>query len=140
VLVFDQLGGRPGFSAAEYLAERGHAVTLVTPMIYPGYGIETLGWRLIYQRLLERGVEFRPLVTLAGVERDHVRLRHVYTGAEERADGFETIVTATLPRARNSLYRELKDVVPEIHLIGDAAAPRGIEEAVYEGHKVGRAI
>ena len=64
----------------------------------------------------------------------------MYTGAEERLDGFDTVVTATLPSARDSLYHALKGAVPELHLVGDAAAPRGIEEAVYEGHGVGRAI
>ena len=42
------------------------------------------------------------------------------------------------PRADDGLYHALKGRVGNLHLIGDARSPRGLEEAFYEGQSVGR--
>ncbi|MDI6754748.1 MAG: FAD-dependent oxidoreductase [Thermodesulfobacteriota bacterium] len=52
----------------------------------------------------------------------------------------DTVVIATGARPVNALYEKLKERVPEIHLIGDAKAPRKALEAVAEGLAVGRII
>ncbi|MBI3967667.1 MAG: hypothetical protein HY329_18675 [Chloroflexi bacterium] len=140
VLVVDETGMRPGFSVAEYLATRGHAVELVTPAVYPGQGIEPHGWRMTYQRLLELGVRFRPLTAVAHVDGERVTVKHVFTNARDTIQGVEAVVAAMAPRASDALFHALQDQVEQLHLIGDAVAPRGIEEAVYEGQKVGREI
>ncbi len=140
VLVMDETGKRPGFSVAEYLAVRGHKVELVTPQVYPGQNIERTGWRMTYQRLLELGVKFHTVSEISRVDSQKVVLRNVYTNAEETMEGVFTVVTALSPHANDELYRELKSKIKHLYRIGDALTPRGIEEAVFEGHKVAREI
>jgi len=40
----------------------------------------------------------------------------------------------------DELYYLLKPKLTEIYLIGDAQAPRMIEQAIFEGHEIGRKI
>ena len=40
----------------------------------------------------------------------------------------------------DSLYRALKGRVPEIYLVGDAMAPRGVHHALLEGTYAGRTM
>jgi 2,4-dienoyl-CoA reductase-like NADH-dependent reductase (Old Yellow Enzyme family) len=140
VLLWDETGQRPGFGVAELLAASGHQVELVTPTIFPGQNIEPSGWRTAYARLLGQGVRFRPLTRLAGAAGGRVEVEHLYSGAREALEGIETIVTARSPRAADGLYHRLKPRLERLYLIGDALAPRGIEEAFYEGQKVGREV
>jgi hypothetical protein len=69
-----------------------------------------------------------------------VTFKNVYTGMEETIDGIATVVTSVSPHANDALYRGLKGKVNQLYLIGDAMAPRDIEEATFEGHKVAREI
>lgn len=140
VLVVDEAGDRVGFSAAQHLAEKGHRVTLATTAIYPGSGIDSIGWRIIYARLLELGVTFQPLVTLVDVKAGEAHLKHVYTHSETVLKGIDTVVSAALPRADDSLYRSLLREFEDVRLIGDAVAPRGVEAAVCDGQRVAREI
>ena len=140
VLVADEAGNRVGFSVAQQLAEQGHHVTFATTTIYPGSSIDTMSWRVTYARLVELGVAFLPLVKLTAVAEGAVRLRHVYTRSETVVEGVDTVVTAALPRADDRLYRTLLGEFGEVHLIGDAVAPRGIEQAVCDGQELARAI
>jgi hypothetical protein len=49
-------------------------------------------------------------------------------------------VLATGRRSENGLYRELKSRGASVEAIGDAVAPRGTYEAVYEGHRQARKL
>jgi NADPH-dependent 2,4-dienoyl-CoA reductase/sulfur reductase-like enzyme len=140
VLVFDELGTRPGFSAAELLAERGCQVELITPLVYPGQGLDGNSWRIAYGRLIDLGVRFQPLTTLSRIGADGVVVRHVFSGREQTLTGLTTVVTASLPVAEDGLHRALRERLAACFLIGDAAAPRGIYEAFYDGQKLAREI
>lgn len=141
VVVVDQDGRRPGLSVAELLASTGHEVDVVTPMTYPGQSIEPFGWRTAYERLLGLGVRFHPLTEVVAVADGRVETVHTLTGARSVIAGAGAVVTSLLPVAADALYSELRDcTATEIHLVGDAATPRGIEEATHEGHAVARSI
>ena len=49
----------------------------------------------------------------------------------------DTAVVAAGSSSQNKLAAELKDLVPEIHVIGDAQSPRNALEAIREGFLVG---
>ena len=51
-----------------------------------------------------------------------------------------TVVLAIGAKSVDELYRKIKELVPEVHLIGDAKSPRKALEAVAEGFEVGRTI
>lgn len=52
----------------------------------------------------------------------------------------DTVVVAVGSESTNGLYEELKGLVPELHIIGDSAAPRNSLFAIHEGFKVGNRI
>jgi N,N-dimethylglycine/sarcosine dehydrogenase len=140
VVVVDDSGDRQGLSAAQALAENRCEVHLVTTAVYPGIALDSVGWRMTYQRLVELGVRFHPLSRPARLEGSTLVLEHVYAHTEEVVPGVDALVTALAPQAEDALYRALESVVQERHLIGDAMAPRNIEAAVFEGQEVARRL
>jgi hypothetical protein len=68
-----------------------------------------------------------------------VTLYHVYSGEEWTVEA-DDIVVACGGRANNALYDELEGRVQELHLVGDAVAPRRILYATRDGNRVGRAL
>jgi hypothetical protein len=52
----------------------------------------------------------------------------------------DTVVLAMGNRSVDDLYRALKGRVPELHLIGDAMAPRGVHHAILEATWAGRRV
>ncbi len=142
VLVLDTKGDMAGLTAADWLAERGYDVTVVTPHLYAGPQIELMTWRILYQRLLDRKVTILAQTEVVGLSDRGVVVRHVFSGAESTLDGAATVVAACGGHATDRLYRELRVAAPglALHLVGDAAAPRQVEQAIYEGHMAGRAV
>jgi len=62
------------------------------------------------------------------------------TGGGERKVEVDTIVAVPGRRPVDELYFALKGKVPELHRIGDCVAPRYTDQAIHEGHVVGRGI
>jgi len=71
-------------------------------------------------------------ITEAGVFVEKERGRHLLPA--------DTVVIAAGSTAENSLADELKGLVPELHVIGDAQSPRNALEAIREGFLVGLKI
>ena len=140
VVIYDSTRRWPGLGTAEYLAQRGVRVEVVTPALYVGQQIEPSNTSLAYRRVLEKGVVLRPHTEIARTEEGAVVTVNVYTQEEERIEGVDTVVMSVGNRSRKRLYEELKGTVRELYRVGDAVAPRLIEQAVYEGELLGRRI
>ncbi|HVM77576.1 MAG TPA: FAD-dependent oxidoreductase [Stellaceae bacterium] len=142
VVVFDTKGDMVGLSTADWLAQQRHRVTVVTTRRHPGQQIELMTGRLLYQRLLDRNVAFVVESEVVRLTEEGIVIRHRYTGRETVLPGIATVVAACGGEANDGLYRALKHRAPalDLRLIGDAAAPRQIEAAVYEGHLAAREI
>jgi hypothetical protein len=50
------------------------------------------------------------------------------------------IVLAVGRRAENQLLEEMKDLVPEIIVVGDCLSPRKVKDAIWESFKTARVI
>jgi NADPH-dependent 2,4-dienoyl-CoA reductase/sulfur reductase-like enzyme len=140
VVVLDEEGGEEAPSVADALAAGGREVEVATPLRAVG---ETLGdttYPVTLARLYGAGVRLTPDVRPVAFQDGTLVLQNVYTGREETRPGVETIVLAVGSRAVDDLYRALKDRVPELHLVGDAMAPRGIHHAILEGTLAGRKV
>ena len=61
-------------------------------------------------------------------------------GRKEELLGFDTIVIALGYTSSSELYSQLKSVVSEVHLVGDAKRPQKIMEALTEAVEVGTQI
>jgi NADPH-dependent 2,4-dienoyl-CoA reductase/sulfur reductase-like enzyme len=142
VVVFDTKGDMVGLTTADWLARRRHRVTVVTSRRYPAQQVELMTGRLIHQRLLDQNVTFIVESEVVRLTEDGVAIRHRYTGRETVLPQIATVVAACGGKANDTLYRSLKRRAPalDLRLIGDAAAPRQIERAIYEGHMAAREI
>ncbi|MSO65990.1 MAG: FAD-dependent oxidoreductase [Alphaproteobacteria bacterium] len=141
-MVFDTKGDLVGMTTADWLVEQGRSIAFVTPARTPGARIEPMTWRLLYQRLLDRKVQFYLEHQVAGLTEDGVVIAHAITGQRTLLPGVATVVAAGGGYANDGLYRRLRMAAPSLDLrvIGDAAAPRQIEHAIHEGHMAGRAL
>jgi hypothetical protein len=141
-VVLDAKGDMTGPTTADFLARRHHDVTFVTPLRAPGLRIEAMTWRILYERLLEAGMTFLADTDVVALSETGIVVRHVISGREHTIADVVNVVAACGGRAETGLYRELRRRAPalELRLIGDAAQPRQIEQAIYEGHMAGRAI
>ena len=52
----------------------------------------------------------------------------------------DTVILAVGSQPHNELQEQLKDLVPEIHLIGDGLKPRKAMDAIHEGYHLGNEI
>jgi 2,4-dienoyl-CoA reductase-like NADH-dependent reductase (Old Yellow Enzyme family)/thioredoxin reductase len=141
VVVFDREGFNRPLVAADALSSRGVSVEFVTSHSQIAPAVESMMRDEMIDRLSERGVRFHP-----GEEIDRwdapgaLRLRSVRTGQERTVTDIDGVVAAVGSLSSAELAEELRGRVPELHVIGDAAEPRTVEEATYEGGEIGRRL
>jgi 2,4-dienoyl-CoA reductase-like NADH-dependent reductase (Old Yellow Enzyme family)/thioredoxin reductase len=140
-VVLDETGYTPGPKTADFLADAGHDVEIVTRQYSLG---ETIGITLrapLYERLVRKGVVVTPLHAPVRVAADCVVLRHVLTG-EESSVRADTVVFASGGRGDDALYETYvaRHGEDNAYLIGDAFAPRQLRIAIAEGAQTGRAL
>jgi mycofactocin system FadH/OYE family oxidoreductase 2 len=140
VVVYDRTRRWPGLGTAEYLAQRGRRVEVVTPALYVGQQLEPSNISLAYRRIMEKGVVLRPHTELTRIEKTSVTIRNVYTQEEERIEGVDSVVMSVGNLSERGLYDSLKGKVQQLYCVGDAVAPRLIEQAIYEAELLGRKI
>jgi 2,4-dienoyl-CoA reductase-like NADH-dependent reductase (Old Yellow Enzyme family)/thioredoxin reductase len=147
VVVFDREGFNRPLVAADALSARGVAVELVTshPQIAPA--VESMMRDEMIDRLSQRGVRFHPGEELVGWAQERsdtgggsLCFRSVRTGQERSISDVDGVVAAVGSVSTTDLAEALRRQVPELHVIGDAAEPRTVEEATYEGGEIGRRL
>ena len=88
----------------------------------------------------ELGVRLLPTTWFAAVEGRDVVLEHCLSGRTSRIEAVDALVHVGLSASRSELGAALRGRVAEIDVIGDAYMPRRIADAVFEGHRAGRAV
>ncbi len=145
VCLIDYDGHHRATSTAEYLADRGARVHIITSSLFVGAELGPLqDLYLTRQRLLQKGVTFTPdiaVMELTGEAGDkRVKGFNVYSNEWGEWGPYDSLVLAMGQEADDGLYKALKGKVKELHRIGDCVAPRKVDMAIWEGHKVGREI
>lgn len=141
-VVFDTKGDHVGMTTADWLASRGHRVAIVTTKPVLGPKLDPMTRRHLYGRLLDRGVTVLPEHEVIRFTDDGIRIRHLVSGREQILLDAVTVVAACGGRADEAVYKALRRALPRVavHLVGDALAPRLVEQAIYEGQMAARAI
>ncbi len=140
VVIYDSTGMSEGPTVADYLAEKGKQVTLVThfPSINQHWGLKSLGngthIPVIWPRLKKNGVVINPMTTISKIDGKTVTLADVITGEERILEDINTVVMATGYRSENKLIKALKGQVKELYTIGDCKTPRRALDAIHEGY------
>jgi 2,4-dienoyl-CoA reductase-like NADH-dependent reductase (Old Yellow Enzyme family)/thioredoxin reductase len=140
VVVFDTTGLQEAPTVADFLAEKGKKVELLTyfPSINAYWGLQTkmIGTHIpvVWPRLKRNGVIITPLATIEEISGRTVTTADVYSGEERIIQDVDTVVMATGYRSNNRLYLELKGNVKELYAIGDCALPRRALDAINDGY------
>lgn len=143
VVVVDTLGGRQGVLTAEYLARIGWQVQFVTQLGQPAPNLAaSRDWGKAYGSLRRLGVTFTTDHDLASVGERSVRFLDVYTKEPLEIADLDALVLVNGASAQNRLFHDLRSARKDLecHLIGDALAPRRINDAIFEAELVARKI
>jgi mycofactocin system FadH/OYE family oxidoreductase 2 len=141
VLLIDLDGHHQATGTAEFLADLGKTVHMITPALFVGGQLGPLqDLYLARQRLAKKGVTFTPDIAVLEIQGTLVKGLNVYSNETVDFDGYDTIVLAAGNLSDDQLYFDLKGKVKELHRIGDCVAPRKTDMAIVEGHRVGRLL
>lgn len=95
---------------------------------------------MVYDRLLKKGVTISPLTAVKAVNGRSAMTVHPITKQENCLEGVETVVVAYRGQADDTLYHAVKQRGSEVHLIGDALAPRRLMDVILDGARVGHQV
>ncbi len=140
VLVIDEEYGFQSSSVAEYLLDRGKQVTMVTSERTIGSFLGATSAPPVFQRLFAKGVTIHCHLSVARLEPGRAIATNVWSGREEVLAPFDAFVYAYGGEAVNDLEASLAGRVPRLELIGDCFAPRTLQHAILEGHKLARGL
>lgn len=145
VCLVDQDGHHRATSTAEYLANQGKTVHILCSSLFVGAELGPLqDLYLTRQRLLQKGCTFTPdtaVISIGGEAGAKVLQGiNVYSNAMGEFGPYDSVVLAVGQEADDGLYKALKGKVKELHRVGDCVAPRKVDMAIWDGHKVGREI
>ncbi|MEO7206399.1 MAG: FAD-dependent oxidoreductase, partial [Steroidobacteraceae bacterium] len=140
VVIIDWRADWIGIGIAEHLAQQGRTVRLAVSGIAAGESLPLYVRDQAAGSLHKLGIKVLPYMRLYGSDSDSVYLQHICSGEAVVIDKVDTLVLCTGHTPVDELSGALDDLDIETHVIGDAAAPRTAEEAVYEGLKVAAEI
>ena len=131
-------GGLIGLEAADFLSSQGKEVQVVEMEDRFARDMGKVAWFALRRRLSAGGVK---LLKSCKVTRILDRGVEVLEGNQKKTlDGFHNVVLAVGMQPRDALYKQLKERIDEVYVIGDALKPRNALEAIYEGAEVGRKV
>jgi len=140
VLVIDEEYGHQATSVAEYLLDRGRQVAMVTSERTIGSFLGATTAPPVFERLFTKGVVLHCHLNVVELEAGRAIARNVWSRREEVLSPFDAFVYAYGGEAVCDLEASLTGRVPRLELVGDCFAPRTLQHAILEGHKIGRAL
>jgi mycofactocin system FadH/OYE family oxidoreductase 2 len=140
VVVIDQDGHWRAAGTAEYLADHGKQVTVLTSYPSVGYLVTPFDLMMLIPRFIQKRIAMLSSHEVLALDGASVHVRHLYTRQEDNLEGIDTVVWVTGREVNDELYTALQGSVPELHRVGDCLAPRTIEYAIWDGEMVGRKL
>jgi hypothetical protein len=141
VLLVDLEGHVAGLATADFLLDRGHAVTFITPHPFPGSTIGAMAWVMLLQTVTGKGATFRAPYVVTSIEGSVAHLQNVF-GGEPQAVEAGSVVIVGESSADDSLRRDLatEGFSGQTISAGDCVAPRHLDMAILEGARAGLAL
>jgi NADPH-dependent 2,4-dienoyl-CoA reductase/sulfur reductase-like enzyme len=140
VLVIDEEYGHQALSAAELLLDQDKRVSLVTSEKTIGTMLGVTSVPPVLQRLFSKGVKLHENLRVVELRSTEAITRNAWSDAEEALGPYDAFVYAYGGEAVSSLYDELQGKLARVELVGDSFAPRTLQHAILEGHKLAREI
>jgi NADPH-dependent 2,4-dienoyl-CoA reductase/sulfur reductase-like enzyme len=137
VVLVDDTGDWRGGGTAWYLAEQGHAVTLVTGWPLVGFWIQrTAGDGKLRARLAQLDAHWLTESAVVAWHGDAATVRNLLDGTEQRLAA-DSLVLATTNVSETELAQQLTQTGVSFAMAGDNVAPRLAAQAIYEGRVSG---
>ena len=130
-------GGLVGCETADYLAQLGKDVTIVEMLRHTAQDISPGARYFLRRRLRERNVKMLTSTPVKAITDVGVVVSS--DGEERTLEPVDTVVLATGARSVNDL-EAVKELVPEVYVIGDAASPGKMLQAVQQAAEVARSL
>ncbi len=131
-------GGLLGLETADYLREKGKAVTVVErlPEVAMDSHVESVFKRYLLARLTRsaESVLILPSTEVTQIGPDHVRIRQA--SGERVLAGIDTVVLAAGLRPFLPMRPEQFRPKAEVHILGDALRPQTLFEAIHSAAEV----
>ena len=149
VLVLENEGYYMGVSIAQKLAGEGKDVTILTQLgDVAAYMEYTLEAPMLHRDLHRLGVHIHPYTMLEKIEPGVCHAYNVWKTDHKEQFEVDTVVLCTQRQSNDELYHELRsdkqrlesEGIEAVYMIGDAAAPRMIPDAIFDGHRLAREI
>lgn len=142
-VVYDMDHTEGTYAAVELLAHRFERVFIITPRDSVAQDVALVTRQAILRRLAQLQVTVLPLTEpcwSATFDDGTLEYENVYSQARGRIENVSFLSYAT-PRIPDlELADAIRAAGVELHLIGDARAPRGLMGATADGHAVGNKI
>jgi len=129
-------GGKLGLTLAESLRKHQEAEVTVVESgkriagdVMPSFKWRHASW------VEELGITCLTSSSLIEIGTDGVRLRNAK--GEETFVAADTVVQADAAMPAHSLFQEFEWMIDELHGAGDALIPRGLEQAIQDGYRLG---
>ncbi len=137
-VVLDHIGDQLGMGVAEWLADHGWRVEVVTSDMFVGQrltaSLELTPWN---QRSCAKGIVFRPQIDVRQVTaRTLIGFDH-FDHREIRIEAVDLVVDVSHEVPNETLYFALKRAGLRVFRAGDCVAPRYLSQAILEGYRVG---
>jgi 2,4-dienoyl-CoA reductase-like NADH-dependent reductase (Old Yellow Enzyme family) len=140
VIIVDYQNHIYGLDMADFLADRGKKVELLTESVYAGGMVDYHTIWSAYTNVLSKGVVITPLTGLKEIQGKTIVVYNVLTNAERLIEGIDTVVFCTDGRADDALYRSLKGKVKELYEVGQCVSPRRLLDSIHDGARIGRKL
>jgi 2,4-dienoyl-CoA reductase (NADPH2) len=144
VVIADQQNYMKGLVTAEVLADQGKEVTVIMPppfryLVANPYEMDASTHGVQIMNLKTKGVKRVSDCKVKRAQAGKVTIEDIFTQEEQEMEA-DTLVLSYWRKAETRLHDELEGKVKEIHLIGDALAPRRLIDAFHEGYTVAAEI
>ena len=141
IIVVDHVAHFPAYAPAEALKDAGAEVMVITPKLFVGSLLDQATMVRTLRRLASKGIQMVPNTAVVKISDGLLHVQDTLSG-QMRTEEPDVIIAAVGNQAVETLSDELTKTIhySNVHIIGDASAPRTILEAIREGRIAGRSI
>jgi 2,4-dienoyl-CoA reductase-like NADH-dependent reductase (Old Yellow Enzyme family)/thioredoxin reductase len=140
VVIVAQDDHMPPLAVADHLSSQGHEVTVVYGTNSPA---QLLGRYIIggiLGRLSAQHVTIRCMEEVSAIGDGTVTTRNVYSGVEGHLEGVDSVVLACGGVSESGLFEALRELRDDVHLLGDAFAPRRLVYATRQAYALAKIL
>ena len=146
IVVIEENGHWESCGTAEYLADKGHEVYLITSRSMVGGDLEGANQHLFIERAVAKSIKIITNTTVTSISKLGVELRSRLDPHKLELIKCDAIVPVIGRNSEENLYIELAELCDvntsglEVIRVGDAVAPRILESIIYEATVIGSKI